>query len=82
VLVDQAVRPTLAVGGPPPRPVADNTQPLTYVVMVRDLGSLRQPPLVISILAGIVFLILCDIMHRRDKAIMAAKAAAEAEAGV
>ena len=81
VLVDQAVRPVLATGGAPPRPVPDTTQPLTYVVMVRDLGSIRQPSLVISIVAGLLFLVICDVMHRRDKALMAAKAAAAAGAG-
>jgi len=78
VLVDQAVRPTLALGGAPPRPVADNTKPTTYAVVVRDLGSVRQPSLVISISAGLIFLIICDILHRRDKAIWATQAAAQA----
>ena len=79
VLAVQAVRPTLATGGPPPKPVADQTQPITWIVMVRDLGSIRQPSLVIAVLAGIIFLTICDILHRRDKQIMAAKAAALAE---
>ena len=78
VLVDQGVRPVLALGGAPPQPVADNTQPTTWIVLVRDLGSVRQPSLVISITAGLIFLIICDVLHRRDKAIWAAKAAAEA----
>ena len=77
VVVDQGVRPVLALGGAPPKPAADNTLPTTYVVLVRDLGSVRQPSLVISISAGLIFLIICDILHRRDKAIWAAKAAAE-----
>jgi hypothetical protein len=80
VLAVQAVRPTLATGGPPPKPVPDATKPITWVVMVRDLGSVRQPSLVISVFAGILFLIVCDVLHRRDKQIMAAKAAALAGA--
>jgi hypothetical protein len=82
VLVDQGVRPVLSLGGAPPQPVADNTQPTTYIVVVRDLGSVRQPSFVICVSAGIIFLGICDILHRRDKAIWAAQAAAEEKAEV
>jgi hypothetical protein len=82
VIVDQGVRPTLSLGGAPPRPVPDTTQPTVYTVLVRDLGSVRQPSLVISIVFGLFFLVICDILHRRDKAIWAAKAAADEMATV
>jgi hypothetical protein len=82
VVATQAVRPTLSLGGAPPRPVADTSQPLVWTVLVRDLGSVRQPSLVISVTAGLIFLAICDVLHRRDKAIWAAKAAADAKATV
>jgi hypothetical protein len=82
VLTVQAVRPTLATGGAPPKPVPDDTQVPVHIVLVRDLGSVRQPSLVISVAAGLIFLVICDVLHRRDKAIWATKAAAEERATV
>ena len=36
--------------------------------MVRDLGALRQPALFVTLGSGIVFLVLCWVLHRRDGA--------------
>lgn len=72
------VAPTLEVetplGGVPRKPVPDPAQAHTYVVMVRDLGSLRLPPFVIGISSGIIFLITVSSLHRRDKEIMRLRA--------
>ena len=38
-----------------------------YVYMVRDLGARRQPALVLTIGAGLIFLSLCWILHRRER---------------
>jgi hypothetical protein len=46
------------------------------IVMVRDLGSLRQPPMVIALASFIVFGVCCYWLHQRDKQIWAARAAA------
>lgn len=50
-------------------PAADVTQPLTSVVMVRDVGSLRLPPILIGFAALIVFSLTCERLHSRDKEI-------------
>ena len=54
---------------------------MTTVVMVRDLGSLRQPPIFIALIAFVIFAIFCYLLHVRDKEIWAAKAAAGQLAG-
>lgn len=74
-VIDQ---PTIT--GAPPAPAADPSKPVTSVVMVRDLGSLRYPSLLIAISMSIVFGIIANALHRRDKEIMAAKAGAPAAA--
>jgi hypothetical protein len=35
--------------------------------MVRDLGSKRQPAFFITIGSGIIFLLCCLMLHRRDR---------------
>jgi hypothetical protein len=35
--------------------------------MVRDLGARRQPALVLMVGAGVIFLALCYLLHRRDR---------------
>lgn len=75
----QAVVPREAVDGqPPPTPVADETQPVVSVVMVRDLGSRRQPAVFLTIASAIVFGVCCNSLHRRDKLVAEARAAAGA----
>jgi hypothetical protein len=62
-------------GGVPPKPRPDLTKPSTYVILERNLGSVRQPQLIVAIWSGIIFLILCNVLHRRDKEIWARQAA-------
>ena len=50
------------------------------VVMVRDLGSLRMPSLLVAISMSLVFGIIANALHRRDKEIMAARRTAPATA--
>ena len=59
---------------------ADPTKPVYSVVMVRDQGFLRQPSLKIAISMSIIFAILANSLHRRDKEIMAARRTAPATA--
>ena len=54
-------------GRAPARPVIDESQPRQYVVMIRDLGSKRQPALFITIGSAIIFLLCCLMLHRRDR---------------
>ena len=53
----------------------DLSKPLTTVVMVRDLGSLRLPPFILMLGTGTIFFTACYVLHQRDKEIMRARAA-------
>ena len=67
-------------GEAPPKPTADPDEPVTSVVMVRDLGNLRFPSLMVAISMSIVFGLVANALHRRDQEIMAARRAAPATA--
>jgi len=53
-------------GRAPARAIVDSTQPHRYVHMIRDLGAKRQPAIFITFGSGIIFFILCWLLHRRD----------------
>ena len=61
-VVPQRVEP----GRAPARPVVDTAQPHRYVHMLRDLGAKRQPAMLITFGSGLIFLMLCWLLHRRD----------------
>jgi hypothetical protein len=79
VLREAATLPTLNLSAAPQKPQSDLSKPFTYVVMVRDLGSMRQPPIVIAGVFFVLFITISFVLHRRDKEIMAAKASASGE---
>lgn len=54
-------------GRAPVAPETDDSKPRTYVFMIRDLGSLREPAAYITIGSTITFLALCWLLHRRDR---------------
>lgn len=62
-LIPQRTEP----GRAPARPVIDESQPRQYVVMIRDLGSKRQPATFITFGSTIIFLVSCWMLHRRDR---------------
>ncbi len=62
-------------GRAPARSVIDTSRPHEYVYMIRDLGNKRVPAAQICILSLIVFLLLCWLLHNRDKRVMANRAA-------
>lgn len=72
------VQPALVqpdLGGAPAAPAPDPSQPVTTVVMLRDLGNLRQPSMFFAIAFTMIFAVFVLLLHRRDKTIMAARAA-------
>jgi hypothetical protein len=83
VIVAQPVVPVpVNPNAAPPKPKADTTKPFTYVLLERNLGSVRQPQFVVALVFGVVFGIFCSALHRRDKEIWARQAAErEAAAG-
>jgi hypothetical protein len=80
VIQVQPVVPTPDTGGAPIKPQPDTTKPITSLVIVRDLGSVRQPAIVLTGGSLIIFLVICYVLHERDKEIMAARATAGASA--
>ena len=54
-------------GRAPPSAVIDDTRQHQYVYMIRNLGTRRQPAFVLSIGAGLIFVALCWILHRRER---------------
>ncbi len=65
-------------GATPPPLEVDPSKPVRTVVLVRDLGAKRLPSVTLAISMGIVFALTCNALHRRDKALMAARAAVAA----
>ncbi len=61
-LVPQRTEP----GRAPARPVVDEAQPHRYVVMIRDLGAKRLPAFLIAFGSGIIFFLMCWLLHRRE----------------
>jgi hypothetical protein len=53
------------------KPTPDTSKPPVYVVVDRNLGSVHQPQAVVALSSTIVFLIICNSLHRRDKEIWA-----------
>jgi hypothetical protein len=62
-------------GGAPPPPQADPAKPKKYIVMERNLGAMRQPPVVMSTAFGILFALTLYVMHSMERAEQKAKAA-------
>ena len=48
----------------------DTSRQHQYVYMVRNLGARRQPAFVLAIFGGIIFLVLCWLLHRRDQVLV------------
>lgn len=73
VLVEvQADVPLLAEPGRAPLPaIVDGSQPKTFVLMIRDLGTRRQPAVVLTFGSLIILAVLCWLMHRRDQLVEA-----------
>lgn len=62
-VIPQETRP----GQAPPQPVIDEDAPVITVVLHRDRGALRQPSIGFTIASGLVFAVLAQSLHRRDK---------------
>src|SRR5262249_5316420 len=54
-------------GGKPPTPKLAPTQPVISVVMIRSLGDVRFPGFMTFLVCGILFIVVCNVLHRRDK---------------
>jgi len=54
-------------GKAPPQPVVDQSAEPVYVLMLRDLGSRREPAALICLGSGIIFLLSVLALNRRDR---------------
>lgn len=68
------VEPLPGAAPPPPKP--DPSKPVKFVILEKDLGSLRRPPFIMSMAFGILFFLSLFVMHTTERAEQKAKAAA------
>lgn len=61
-------------GTAPKRPIADETEPVVSVVMIRNLGNVRLLPGLVTVGSLLIFFALCYMLHERDKVLMARRA--------
>ncbi|MBI4884851.1 MAG: hypothetical protein HY826_12440 [Actinobacteria bacterium] len=76
-LVPQRTEP----GRAPARAVIDTSRPHEYVYMIRDTGSKRVPAAIICISSLVILLLLCWLLHTRDRRVMENRSAKALPAG-
>lgn len=76
--VQKVIEQTPQPGEAPPIPEADTSEPVISVVMLRDIGDLRFPAAVITISSTLIFLLLCWVLHQRERILEANLEHAEA----
>jgi hypothetical protein len=54
-------------GSTPLSPTPDPDEPVVSVILVRDLGSLRLPPALLTVFFGLLFGVTCYSLHTRDE---------------
>lgn len=69
-------------GRAPAKPEIDTSRGHQYVYMIRDLGAKRKPAGFITFGSLLVFLMLCYLLHTRDRRVLANRSAPALPAGV
>ena len=77
VQVQKVIEQEPEPGQAPPTPEADPDEPVISVVMLRNIGDLRFPSAMITIGAGLIFALLCWVLHQRERILEANLAHAE-----
>ncbi len=67
VEVGPVIKQATEAGKAPPRAEVDPKLPHWYVLMQRDRGSKRKPAAMITLGSGLLFALLCRVLHRRDQ---------------
>ena len=67
IQVQKALTQEAAAGQPPPKPVPDPSAQPVSVLLVRDLGTLRLNPAIVTFACGALFGVICYQLHVRDK---------------
>lgn len=80
IQVQKVIEQEAEPGQAPPTPVADESQPVISVVMIRDVGDLRFPSAMITIGSALIFGLLCWLLHQRETLLEENLAEAEAAA--
>ena len=76
VQVQKVQEQEVTPGEAPPTPEVDPNAEVITVVMVRDLGDLRFPAIMITIIFGILFALTCWRLHEREKLVARNRSAA------
>jgi hypothetical protein len=72
---------SVTIAGTTTLPAPDATKPIYSVVLLRDVGSLRLPPVLLGFAALIVFGVTTERLHSREKEIARRRAAGEGPGG-
>ncbi|MCC5953957.1 MAG: hypothetical protein JJU45_17820 [Acidimicrobiia bacterium] len=67
-------------GAPPPTPVADESQPVYWVILERQLGGTRELAALYFVISFSLFVVFCVMLHYREKTLETNLAKAEEEA--
>jgi hypothetical protein len=67
-------------GEPPPDPVCDESEPTQTLILEKDLGSVRVPPVVAVLGSSILFALCLLSLHWRERDLQEQAAALQAEA--
>jgi hypothetical protein len=78
VQVQASVSTEVPEGSAPLAPTADADQPVISVIMVRNLGNLRLPTFILTLVFAALFAFCAYLLHERDRVVMADQAAAGA----
>jgi len=78
IQLQPVIQQTTKAGQAPPAPVRDPKAPIYTVIVERDRGALRLPSISFTIVVTVIFAILANMLHRRDKLASAQRAAVRA----
>jgi hypothetical protein len=74
VQVHPALKQDTVPGQPPPLPKIDPSKPTISVIMERNLGTRRLPGAMLSLSSAIMFGLLANALHRRDRRVTEVRA--------
>jgi hypothetical protein len=75
VQLQPAIPQEEVAGQPPPTPEADPGAQVISAVLVRDIGQRRVPAALLTIGSGLIFGLLCAMLHQRDRRVVAHRSA-------
>jgi hypothetical protein len=67
VNIQRVIPQETVAGSPPPLPIADPSQPIISVIMVRDQGNVREKPAAFFFISISLFIFFTLMLHFRDK---------------